>query len=156
MASIPKHTVMYSYPGDSSKLSALPILMLPLGFLLCLRLLPSVSVLSPLSLCVRLFSVGRVPQKYRSLSFVPATVKPLPQKIICAKNSGFSQGDMKSVTMNFYLWLYQENNVKGFFIGGGKPLCNIIPPLEMHPLIWIWDHSSNILPKWSFLLTPWQ
>lgn len=78
-------TVMYSYPGDNSRLSALPILMLPLGFLLCLRLFPSVSVLSPLSLCVRLFSVGLVPQKYRSLSFVPAKVKPLPQKIIYVK-----------------------------------------------------------------------
>ena len=104
MASVPKHTVMYSYPGDNSKLSALPILMLPLGFLLCLRLLPSVSVLSPLSLGVRLFSEGLVPQKYRSLSFVPAKVKPLPQKIICVKKFGIQSGKkMKSLAMNFYL-----------------------------------------------------
>lgn len=69
------------YPGDSSTLSALPILMLPLGFLLCLLLLPvSVSVLSPLSLWGRRLSVGLAPQKNRSFSFVPATVKPFPQK----------------------------------------------------------------------------
>ena len=79
------------YPGDSSTLSALPILMLPLGFLLCLLLLPlSVSVLSPLSLWGRRLSVGLAPQKNRSFSFVPATVKPFPQKTTYRKKNSVS------------------------------------------------------------------
>lgn len=78
--------ILGTYPGDNSTLSPLPILMLPLGFLLCFLLqLPSLSVLSPLSLWVRRLSLGLVPQKNRSFSFVPTTVKPSPQKIIYRK-----------------------------------------------------------------------
>ena len=73
--------------SSTYSLSALPILRLPLGFRLCFLLhATSVSVLSPLSLWERRLSLGLVPQKNRSFSFVPATVNPSPQKTIYENN----------------------------------------------------------------------